>query len=153
MSSLRIESRRFGPIEAKTEDLIHFDGLPGFEAARRFLLLDHDRSSPFGWLVCVDSPELGFVVTDPRMFFPDYRPRIDSRHWHRVEATAKTPVELLAIVGLHDGQASVNLAAPLVVNPDNRRAAQVILEDADYSTREPLPEPAPEAGSEEDPAA
>lgn len=147
MSSLCIESRRFGRIEAEASDLIHFDGLPGFEQANRFLLLDHDRSSPFGWLVCVDTPELGFVVTDPRNFFPDYRPAIESRHWRRVDADAKTPVELLAIVALHDGAASLNLAAPLVVNPENRRAAQVILEGGDYSTREPLPEPAPEGES------
>jgi flagellar assembly factor FliW len=139
LSDLTIESRRFGHIEARGEDLIHFDGLPGFERARRFVLLDHDRGSPFGWLVCVDTPDLGFVVTDPRNFFPDYRPQLAPGHWCRVEADEKTPLEMLAIVGVREGEVSLNLAAPLVVNPANRKGAQVILEPCDYSTRERLP--------------
>ena len=40
-------------------------------------LLHHDRESPFGWLLCVDDPELAFAVTDPCQFFPAYRPELD----------------------------------------------------------------------------
>ena len=143
---VRIESRRFGPIDASQSDFLHCDGIPGFPAARRFLLLRHDRDSAFAWLVCAEDPELAFVVTDPWNFIPDYRPELELRHLRSVEADPGTSVEVLVIVDVRGGEIRLNLAAPLLVNAERRRAAQVILERGEHPIRCVVAPPAAAAG-------
>jgi len=136
-----IESPRFGTLEGETGDLIQFDGLPGFAGLRRFVVLQHDRDSPFGWLQSVDRPELAFPVTDPRSFFPDYRPALRSALLSAVAAEPTDELDWLAIATVAEGSVSLNLAAPLLINPARRRGVQAILEEGQWSTREPLPGP------------
>lgn len=132
---VRIQSRRFGAIEASPSDFLRCDGIPGFPAARRFVLLRHDRESAFAWLVCADDPELAFVVTDPLHFVPEYRPELELRHLRSVGAEPGSSVEVLVIVDVRGGEIRLNLAAPLIVNPARRLAAQVILERGDHPIR------------------
>ena len=140
MAEMTIESRRFGRIETQEEEVFHFDGLPGFAEAKRFVLLRHDRESPFEWMICVDDPELGFVVTDPRQFFPTYPDRSAPELHQAVGQKAGATLDLLAIVQLRDGHPTLNLMAPVVLDPATRRGAQVILEDRDQALRTPLPD-------------
>lgn len=135
---VKIDSQRFGRIEAKSSDLIHFDGLPGFPRARRFVLLRHDRESHFAWLVSADDPTLAFVVTDPRDFFPEYRPELAPGKLRSVCGEGDEQLELLTIADVRAGEVYLNLAAPLVLNPANRRAIQVILDRGNHSSREVL---------------
>ncbi len=132
METLVFESSRFGRIEAPGENVIEFDGLPGFPRAHRFVLMEHDRESLFRWLVCADVPELAFVVTDPRHFFPDYAPELPASM-----APADTPeLAVLAIADVRGGEVHLNLAAPLVIDLEKRRATQVILEGCEYPIRQ-----------------
>jgi flagellar assembly factor FliW len=137
-----IESARFGAIELETSQLIHFDGLPGFPELRRLAVLQHDRESPFGWLLSLERPELAFPVTDPRQFFPDYRPVLEPGHLRALDAEPADELEWLVIGRIAEGSVSLNLAAPLVINPRSRRGLQAILEPGRFSIREPLPLPA-----------
>ncbi len=132
-----IASRRFGHIETESSDLIHFDGLPGFPDARRFLLMQHDGETPFAWLVCADDPELGFVVTNPWQFFPEYRPELEASHLRGVGADVAADLELLTIADVRGSEIHVNLAAPLLINASTHRGRQVILAD-EHPTRAPV---------------
>ena len=105
--------------------------------------------SAFLWLVSLDDPELAFAVTDPRTIFPGYCPKVDAQARARVEAEEHDELEILAVATVRDGEATLNLAAPVVVNPRSRRGAQVVLEDEAVSARTPLPA----APREETPAA
>jgi flagellar assembly factor FliW len=145
---MTIESRRFGRIEAQEEQIFHFDGLPGFADAKRFVLLRHHRDSPFEWLICVDDPELGFVVTDPRQFFPSYPDRPSPELHRAIGQPSEAPIDLLAIVQLRDGEPSLNLMAPLVLDPETHRGAQVILEGSAHELRTPLPKPKAKASED-----
>ncbi len=147
-STIPIEHRRFGRIEVPAEDAIHFDPLPGFPAARRFALLAHDREAAYGWLVSLAVPDLAFVVTDPRQFFPDYEPEIGERQRRRVDAKESDEVAVLAMVTLRSGVATLNLLAPLVLCVAARRGMQLILDDARYPTAQPLPPLQPAAPPE-----
>ena len=134
-----IENPRFGVLSVESEGLICFDGLPGFPDLRRFAVVQHDRQSPFGWLLSVERPELAFPVTDPREFFPGYRPTLGESQLRALAAEPSEQLEWLAIGRVGEGRVSLNLAAPLVINPRNRRGIQAILEEGGWSTREPLP--------------
>jgi len=144
-----IASRRFGHIETEASELIHFDGLPGFPQARRFLLMQHDGETPFAWLVCADEPDLGFVVANPWQFFPDYRPELDASHLRGVGAEVEADLELLTIADVRSNEIHLNLAAPLLLNASTHRGRQLILGD-EHPTRAAVRPLQGEAG---DPAA
>ncbi len=144
---VKIETTRFGRIEATEDDLIHFPGLPGFPQARRFVVRTHDRGSVFGWLICIDEPELAFVVTDPLQFFPDYAPEVDERQLRGLGVATLAELEVLVIASVRDDQVTLNLAAPVLINSRTRQAEQVILERGEHSSRQPLPSPEPHSGS------
>lgn len=136
-----IDHRRFGRLEVPVDQVLVFDGLPGFVDARRFVLLRHDRDSAFLWLVCLDRPDLAFVVTDPCQFFPDYVPKLGPSQLGAVEAEDAKGIELYAITTVREDSTTLNLTAPVLVNTRARRGAQVILDQSDHGTREPLPDP------------
>jgi flagellar assembly factor FliW len=140
--SLRVEHERFGPIEVGAEEVLRFEGIPGFPEAERFALLRHDRDSAFLWLVSLDVVDLAFAVADPRQFFPDYRPELTPDHLASVEASRPGDIELFAIATIREGSVTLNLTAPVLVNARAARGTQVVLADAAYTTQTPLPTPA-----------
>ena len=118
---------------------LHFaSGLPGFPDARRFLLVRlGDEHSPFSVLRHLEDdagPE--FVVTHPGLFFPDYAPEIAGR----LELKSADDALLLVIVTVADPVAAstANLLGPIVVNRTTRAAAQAVLGNSGYATREAL---------------
>jgi len=139
--SILLHSARFGDYEVPAERVLHFpEGLIGFPQARRFALLEPSRSgSPFRCLVCLDEPELGFVVCDPAALWPGYAAD--------VPLPAAGPVEdqaLLAIVTVpaQPADMTANLMAPLVIDCRSRTGHQVVLDTGRYSTRHALLPPA-----------
>lgn len=126
---------------------LHFaGGLPGFPDARRFVLVRlGEETSPFSVLRSLDDgpddqagPE--FVVTHPTLFFPDYEPVIDDDTVDRLELQSAEDALLLVIVTVADPVASstANLLGPIVVNRHTRAAAQAVLGNSGYATREAL---------------
>ncbi|MGI9591019.1 MAG: flagellar assembly protein FliW [Myxococcota bacterium] len=137
---VEVAHRRVGDIRLPESAVIRFAGLPGFPEARRFALFQHDQDSPFSWLACLDDPDLAFVVTDPRLFFPDYAPGIPSRALEALGADGAC--ELLSIANLRGERPCLNLAAPLVVDATSRRGVQVVLEEKQHAIAQALPEDA-----------
>ncbi len=111
------------------------EGLIGFRAARRFVLLDSGGSrSPFRRLVSLDVPELAFVVCDPRRFWPGYE----------IELLPSDDDRGVLVIVTVPGDArdlTANLMAPLVVDPRTGTGRQVVVDTGRYSTRHPLPAP------------
>jgi flagellar assembly factor FliW len=137
--SLRVEHERFGPIEVGTDEVLRFEGIPGFPEAERFALLRHDRDSAFLWMVSLDVCDLAFAVADPRQFFPDYRPVFTPDQLASVEASRPEEIELFAIATIREASVTLNLTAPVLVNARTARGTQVVLADGAYATQTPLP--------------
>ena len=70
---MRIESPRFGVIDADASQMIHFGHpLPGFPDCRSFVLIDHDEATPLKWMVSVEQPEISFLLVDSDEIEPSY---------------------------------------------------------------------------------
>jgi flagellar assembly factor FliW len=136
------EHRRVGKIALDANDALHFDGLPGFPAARSFALAQHDADSPFAWLASLDDADLAFVVAEPSKLFLDFAPKLCARDLASVGAASADEVLLLAVANVSGGELCFNLAAPIVVNARTRRAAQVVLQDTAFKLRARIGEPA-----------
>ena len=130
------------PTDQELPELHFASGLPGFPEVRRFMLVRiGDELSPFSMLRSIDDGTgLEFVVTHPGLFFPDYEPEIDDDTASRLELKSSEDALLLVIVTVADPVAAstANLLGPIVVNRNTRAAAQAVLGNSGYATREAL---------------
>ena len=134
-----IDTRHFGKITIKDEDIIDFpEGIPGFEDTKKFVLLDDgDKSSPFRWLQGVDNPELALVLIDPRYFKPDYLVDVNDADVEILDIKDIDKVLVYSIVVIPEdvSKMTANLKAPVLINTENRTGKQVVTENNDYKVR------------------
>jgi flagellar assembly factor FliW len=123
------------------EDIITFpSGIPGFEKNKSFVLVSIPDYVPFEWLVCVDGSPLRFAVINPLMFKPDYAPKIQKEQLEEMGFVKPEDVLLFVIVTINENplESTANLVGPLLVNKTRRIGKQVIIEDDQYTTQEPI---------------
>jgi flagellar assembly factor FliW len=112
-------------------------GILGFSDCRYVLL--SPAKGPFCWLQSVDDPALAFVVVDPRTSLPDYEVKLNGEEYSRLGLNESSEVVVLALVTMHLNPLDItmNLLGPLVVNPGNMTALQIVMEGCGYTTRFP----------------
>jgi flagellar assembly factor FliW len=128
-SDARLSVRsRFATAEVNPRDVLLFpDGLPGYETVREFVLLDIPEQAPLKVLHAVNGSEPCFLVVDPTAVLPGYRCELGASDRVRLGVDADAGLVWLAIVNVHDnGDVSVNLRAPIVLNPARMTGRQVM---------------------------
>ncbi len=115
-------------------------GLLGFESIKQYVLLTRPGEEPFLWLQMLDDPNHSFLVVSPFHVLPDYSPELSGDDVKFLALTDPEDAMILNVVTLRpEGQASVNLKGPIVVNRHTLRAKQVIPTNAvDYVLRHPI---------------
>ena len=117
-------------------------GLPGFEQCRGFVLMAAEGTE-FQCLSSVDGPPASFVVVDPRRVLPEFRCQLGDADRHSLQADPDTTLLWLSMVMLEEGGAvTVNLRAPIVINPERMLGQQVIPYQCIYPLRHVLLEAA-----------
>lgn len=126
-----------------SNDTIAFPaGLPGFEQCRSFVLMAAEGTE-FQCLSSVDGPPASFVVVDPRRVLPEFRCQLSEADRHSLQAAPDTTLLWLSMVMLEEGGAvTVNLRAPIVINPERMLGQQVIPYQCIYPLRHVLLEAA-----------
>lgn len=116
--------------------------MPGFPDDERFALVRLDDDGVLHGFRSLDHDDLQFVVVPPAPFFPDYAPEIDEDLADDLgidpDAIEDVLVLLVVRTGASLAETTVNLRAPLVLNPATRRASQVILDDTELPLAAPL---------------
>jgi flagellar assembly factor FliW len=115
-------------------------GLLGFERMKDYLLIANPAEEPFGWLQVKGDTSLAFVVINPFLIVPDYKPDIPQADVEFLGLNDTEDAMLLNIVTVHkQGQATMNLKGPIVVNRHTGVGKQVVIANAtDYSVQHPL---------------
>ena len=133
---------RFGEVEYAPENLLHFPaGLIGLPNLRYFIVMPNKKQGPLFWIQCVDDPDIAFVLTDPTVFFLDYQILPDAAERQSLHLEENDDFFVLSIVTVPpDQKITLNLAAPIFFAAKTNRAIQVILQDAKYSSKTPLPQ-------------
>jgi flagellar assembly factor FliW len=120
--------------------IVFDDGLPGFEAARRYVIVTSPSLEPFALVQGTDEGAPSFLGIDPRLVDPAYASPLGESDLLRLGAEAKTPLLWLVLVSMAaDGSATVNLKAPIVINPGAMRGIQLLVPDSPYAIDHPLP--------------
>ncbi|KQQ95558.1 hypothetical protein ASF62_03310 [Leifsonia sp. Leaf325] len=110
---------------------------PGLEPATRFGLQALDGAVGVFALRSVDDPGLRLFVLDAPSYVSDYTPELGADHRDALHLDDLEPV-ILVVSSLTDAGPTVNLAAPIVVNPKTGDALQVILDGQDWPLRHAL---------------
>ncbi len=123
------------------EDIITFpNGIQGFEELTRFVLTGEQETYPSLSLQSVDDPWVSFTVIDPFLFFADYSVEIPDIDKEILGLNDTDSPVILSIVFVPEDPSAMtaNLLAPIVINPRNRVGRQVILQNTNYSVRQPI---------------
>lgn len=128
-------STRFGAFEARIRDIVTLtEALPGIDGCRRFFLLSSPSIEPLMCLQGIEGDRPAFLAIDPRLVDARYACRLDDLQRQRLAAGPEAPLLWLAIVRIAaGGDASVNLRAPIVINPETMRGLQLLAGHDQYA--------------------
>ena len=136
---IAIKTRDFGVRRVNEVDIIFFvEAVLGFEAYRRYILIEADRTWPFNWLQSATEPGLAFPVVDAALFETEYTDVLNHKSAASLLAglAVEDPSELrmltLAVITPELENMRVNLRAPIALNPRRALAKQLVLADASY---------------------
>lgn len=141
---MKINTRIFGEIEIADEKMITFEnGIIGFPDLKRFALLhDEEKNTGVGirFLQSVEEPGFAMPVMDPLVVKPDYAPEVAEELLQSIgEITDENLLVLVTVSVPNDlTKMSVNLQGPFVINVDEHKACQVILDNSLYPVKYPI---------------
>lgn len=117
--------------------------MPGFPAETSFALVRLDDEGTLCAFRSLSRDDLRFLVVHPALFFPDYAPVLSDEDAELLGLTSAEHALVLVVLtpGASLEATTANLVAPIVVNTANRRAMQVVLNDASLATAMPLDAP------------
>jgi len=116
-------------------------GLLGFERVKHYVLLTRPEEEPFLRFQMAEPPKHAFVVVPPHFVLADYQPDLSELDVAFLDLNDPSEAFVLNIVTLRgQGQATVNLKGPIVINRRTLIGKQVIpVNAAEYAIRHPLP--------------
>lgn len=140
---LKVNTSRFGEIEANELEIIELpQGLIGFPELKKYILLNHEKDSPFKWLQSIDDGSIAFVLINPLLFKPDYTVEVTEVEVADLDISNEEDAVISVIITMPSNPQNMtaNLKAPLIFNLKNRRGKQIILNHPQYTTRHNLME-------------
>lgn len=133
-----LETARFGTLHVDDKDIIAFtQPIIGFQEYRRFVILEGPENSIVEWLQSTDSGDLAFLIMDPKEVMSDYAVSLGKSDLAELAVSSVDELDIYTLVVVpHDQkQIRTNLKAPILVNPKQRLAKQIILDRSDYPIR------------------
>ena len=139
---LTVSSSRFGEIQADPDKIITMTSpFLGFPESTRFMLIPHGENTPFMWLQSLDDPQLAFVVIPALILVPDYNPALPAQARQELKAGEEDELNILLLLTIpHNNpqKMTANLLGPLMINPEQRLAKQIILDPNKWDPRWPV---------------
>jgi flagellar assembly factor FliW len=115
------------------------DGIPGFESCRRWVVMAAEAATPLRRLHAIDGIEASFLAIDPRAVLEGYRCDLSAADRLRLGAKENESLLWLALVMMDpNGALTVNLRAPIVINPRTMTGQQVLPHNCLYPLRHVL---------------
>ncbi len=137
---MKADTRLFGEIEIADDKIITVEtGMIGFPDMRKFALVFDEAKgdeTSIKWFQSMDDPQTAFPVMDPTIIKPDYNPTVSDEILQPLGELNDDNVYVLVTVTVPKKleEMSINLKAPIVINIENNKAVQLIVED-DYPVK------------------
>lgn len=142
---MKVNTWIFGEVDIEDEKIINIPfGLVGMPDLQKFTLL-YDKEKPVAalwYLQSLDDPDIAFPVVDPLTIKDDYNPQINEADIELLEPLTNKNLLLLVTITVPEDitKMSVNLNAPILINTDTRKGAQIELVwgKEEYVTKYPI---------------
>jgi len=138
---MKAVTRLFGTIDVADEKIITMErGMIGFPNLTHFALIfdeeKKDKKFKIMWLQSMDDGDIAFPVADPIQLKEDYKPLVNEEIIAPLGEMTEENTYILVTVTVPKKveDFSVNLKAPIVINMDSNKGAQIITED-DYPVK------------------
>lgn len=141
---MKINTKAFGEIEIEEDKIIVFPGgIIGFPDLTQFTLLyDEEKGVGSGirWLQSVQDAAFAMPVMDPLLVKEDYNPEVNDELLKPVgELNAENLLVLVTVSIPSDlTKLTVNLKGPIIINAEEKKACQVIVEGENYKIKFPI---------------
>ncbi len=141
---MRINTRLFGEIEVSEDKIITFPGgIIGFPEMQKFTLIyDEEKGTNAGirWMQSLDEASFALPVMDPLVVKEDYNPEVDDELLKGLGNIGPDNLLVLVTVTVPADltKMTVNLQGPIVINVEERKACQVIIDGEDYPIKYPI---------------
>lgn len=141
---MKVNTRVFGEVDIEESKIIHFPGgIIGFPELTEFALIhDSEKQSVCAvrWLQSLQEPAFAMPVVDPLAIKPDYNPVVEDELLKPIGELNPDSVLVLVTMTVPKDltKMTVNLQAPIVVNADEKKACQIIVDTDKYPVRFPI---------------
>ncbi len=136
-----VQTKYFGEVNLTDEKIITLDrGLMGFEEYKKYTILfdcEKEEGTNIMWFQCVEEPTLALPMINPLLVKEDYNPVVEDELLTGLgEITEENLVILVTMTVPNELEnMTVNLKAPVIINADTRKGAQIIVENQDYEVK------------------
>jgi flagellar assembly factor FliW len=133
-----INTKFLGNIEIERKDIIGFEyGLPGFNTLHEFILLPVDGNTALSYMQSIQEMNICFILMNPFLIMEDYDIDISEKTVENLEIEKPEDICLYSILTITENikDITANLAAPIVINTVNNKAAQEIMNDSRYGIK------------------
>ncbi len=130
-----LKTNLFGEIEVKEEEVINFTKpILGFDDCTQYILVEKDSIFPTFWLQSVNNPGLAFPVVSPFSINEDYSIKLQNHDLVDIRLNDINDILILTLMVVPQVLSSIrtNLRAPIIYNPVNKVAKQLVLYDDKY---------------------
>ena len=139
---MTIETRLFGTVTIEDEKLIVFpDWIIGFPYMKKFVLIrdEENEEAAIMWLQSMEEPQFAMPVVEPHLVVKGYNPVVDDEHLLPLGGLKEENTYSLVTITVPAKieKMTANLKAPIVINMENNRAVQLIVED-EYEVKHPI---------------
>lgn len=141
---MKITTRIFGEIEIADDKIIVFEnGIIGFPDLKNFALIhDEEKGTNTGirFMQSLDEPNFAMPVMDPLLVKPDYDPKVDDELLASAGNISSDNILVLVTATIPGDltKMSVNLQGPFIINVEEHKACQIIVENSDYPVKFPI---------------
>ncbi|MNV05361.1 Flagellar assembly factor FliW [compost metagenome] len=130
-----IHTASWGELEIVEDQVYHFPkGIPGFEEETEFALVSVEEGI-FTYLQSTKEPELAFLLVDPFDYYPEYEFELPTSDKEELQIVNQVIVRSIISLKERVEQSTINLLAPVILNPEKQIGKQMVLHNSAYETR------------------
>ena len=138
---MKILTKYHGEREYEEKDIILFDkGLPGFENLNKFIMFQAEENEIFNILHSIEDSGIGFIVISPFNVMEDYEVNIPDKCIEELNIKKPEDVLIVNTVTINSNLKNIttNLQAPIIINIQDKKGEQIILDKEEYSIKYPI---------------
>ncbi len=131
---MKLRTKLFGDIEIDNAKIVAFEnGIIGFPDLKEFTLIydEENEGGAISWLQSIDEPTFAMPVLNPRFIHETYDPYINDELLKPLGTLTEDNICVLVTITVPQDikKLSVNLKAPIIINVEEKKGTQLIVED------------------------